>query len=102
MLKDFNLPQVPEFEAWLELERQSLYKLWCDETLTLAATLEKTEKTGRYRRLAEVLEAVHQADPLDETVFNRYLNGLILSQQAAKGQGGFRGLSQSSQASPRW
>lgn len=78
LLETFSPPNVPEFESWLELERQELHKTWENAVLTLASDFEGKEQYGQ---AAEVLERLHKAESLDETVFRRYLTNLQQSDQ---------------------
>jgi predicted ATPase/DNA-binding SARP family transcriptional activator len=81
LLETFNPPNIPEFESWLELERQELHKTWKNAVLTLAGDFENKEQYGQ---AAEVLERLHKTESFDETVFRRYLENLQQSHQQAK------------------
>jgi tetratricopeptide (TPR) repeat protein/DNA-binding SARP family transcriptional activator len=67
-----------EFASWLELERQTLHKLWTEAALQLAEGFETHEN---FSQAARVFETLHQAEPLAETTFRRYLQNLALSNQ---------------------
>jgi predicted ATPase/DNA-binding SARP family transcriptional activator len=81
LLETFSPPNVPEFESWLELERQELHKSWKNAVLTLASDFEGKEQ---YSQAAEVLERLHKTESFDETIFRRYLENLQQSHQQAK------------------
>ena len=81
LLETFSPPNVPEFESWLELERQELHKMWKNAVLTLASDFEGKEQ---YSQAAEVLERLHKAESFDETIVRRYLENLQQSHQQAK------------------
>ena len=81
LLETFSPPNVPEFESWLELERQELHRIWKNAVLTLANDFENKEQ---YSQATEVLERSHKTESFDETIFRRYLENLQRSHQQVK------------------
>jgi predicted ATPase/DNA-binding SARP family transcriptional activator len=81
LLETFSPPNIPEFETWLELERQELHRIWKNAVLTLASDFENKEQ---YSQAVEVLERLHKAESFDETIFRRYLENLQQSGQQQK------------------
>ena len=81
LLHGFRLPDAPEFERWLELERQQLHRAWREAVVTLAAEF---EASGRHPEAVESLGQLHKTDPLDEEVLRRYLQALQLNHQQSK------------------
>jgi DNA-binding SARP family transcriptional activator len=80
LLQGFK-PSAPEFENWLELERQELRTLWRNAVLTLANDFETKEQYGQ---AAEVLKYLQETEPFGEIVFRRYLTNLQQSGQQQK------------------
>jgi DNA-binding SARP family transcriptional activator len=72
-----------EFANWLELERQTLHKLWLEASLNFANELEAKEN---FVRAASVFERLHDAEPLAEDNLRRYLENLARSDQKGKAQ----------------
>jgi predicted ATPase/DNA-binding SARP family transcriptional activator len=70
LLQGLNLPDSPEFMAWLELERRNLHHLWRDAVLGRATELETAAKPLDAAALAKSLVA---ADELDEDALQIYL-----------------------------
>src|SRR5690606_28126718 len=63
LLSGFRLPQAPEFEAWVELERAALAHR--TRTLVLEAS-ERSVRNGRSEQALGWLDAWLALDPLDE------------------------------------
>jgi predicted ATPase/DNA-binding SARP family transcriptional activator len=80
LLSGFHPRDVPEFDAWLELERQELHDRWREAALRLAGDLGAAH--GHVERI-DLLARLHTADPFDEEVLRHYLGAL-----AAGGQHG--------------
>lgn len=81
LLEGFGLPDAPEFEAWLELEREKLQRQWRTAGLSLAQAY---EDTGRPLEACDVLERLYEAEPYDEEVLRHYLQALSLAGQRSK------------------
>jgi predicted ATPase/DNA-binding SARP family transcriptional activator len=92
LLHGFRLPEAPEFERWLELERQELHQAWRKAVLTLANEL---GASGRHPQAVDLLERLHKVDPLDEEVLRRYLQVLQLNHQRARALEVFKTFQQS-------
>ena len=78
LLSGFRLSAAPEFDTWLEVERDELQRSWRNVTVTLTEDL---SGRGCYRQAAELLHRLYKADPLDETVFRRYFTALASAGQ---------------------
>lgn len=75
---DLENGEAGEFSNWLELERQTLHKLWLEAALKLADDFEAREN---FSQAARVFEKLHQSEPLAEDNLRRYLRNLALSEQ---------------------
>jgi len=73
LLAGFRLPDAPEFESWLELERESLHRQWRSATLKHAGTL---QEDGCFEEAVSLLEHLMRSDPLDEQTFRALLTTL--------------------------
>ncbi|HEX7041339.1 MAG TPA: bacterial transcriptional activator domain-containing protein [Trueperaceae bacterium] len=80
LLSGFRAPEAPEFESWLELERESLHGRWRRAALELA---EERLGEGRPAKAADLLGPVLRADQFDEEVVRSRLRALA----AAHGPG---------------
>jgi DNA-binding SARP family transcriptional activator/tetratricopeptide (TPR) repeat protein len=89
LLAGFRLPTAPEFESWLEFERAALTRTWRKALLELVLVFEDEK---RYQQAADVLERLHQADPLDEEMFRRYLLALAQADKAGDALNDFEGF----------
>lgn len=78
-LEDYYLADVPEFEHWLNLEREELWHQFKEQAQLLENSF---MSQGKYQEGLEVLKKVLDYDPFDEQTFRRYLNTTFL----AKGQ----------------
>lgn len=76
LLQGFGLPDAPEFESWLALEREEVWAAWQGAVLNFA---EELEGTARHTEAAELLGKLFKADPLDEAALRRYLSALYRS-----------------------
>ena len=81
LLHGFRLPDAPEFERWLELERQELHQTWREAVVALVGEL---EASGRQPQAAEMLGRLYKADPLDEEVLRQYLQALYAGGHRSK------------------
>lgn len=81
LLASFSLPGVPEFDTWLDLERQELRRDWRRVASTLAARLTRDGHDGQ---AAELLETLARADALDEEVLRWRLVALARSGRAGE------------------
>ncbi len=72
-LQGVHLAEVAGYQAWLELERQSLEEQWRSAAANHAAAL---ERQGAYAEAAGWLERLLQGDPLDEAALQSYLSVL--------------------------
>jgi predicted ATPase/DNA-binding SARP family transcriptional activator len=81
LLEGCTLAGAPEFESWLELEREELREAWREATLSRAGQLREAR---RYADAAELLEKLHRADPLDEAVLQRCITVLYESGERHK------------------
>lgn len=78
LLQDFRLPEAPEFESWLALEREEVWAAWQGAVLNFAEDL---EGFARHDEAAELLGKLFKADPLHEAVLRRYVSALYRSGQ---------------------
>jgi predicted ATPase/DNA-binding SARP family transcriptional activator len=81
LLHGVTLPEAPEFERWLELERLELHRDWREAVLVRAREL---GTSGRRSEAAEVLARLSKADPLDEEVLRHYLQALHAGHHRSK------------------
>ena len=81
LLEGFRLDSAPEFDAWLETERQEIFNAWRKTVFQLASAL---EEKGHYSNVVEAMEKLHKADPFDEDVLKHYLRSLHLDGQKSK------------------
>ena len=77
LLQGFQVSSLPEFENWLELERQHLLRIFKDTALKVAEDFMHSE---HYRNAAEVLRTVLEHDPFDEISFRHYLKAVFLAE----------------------
>jgi predicted ATPase/DNA-binding SARP family transcriptional activator len=89
LLQGFKPHGMPEFDSWLELERQTLHNDWRRTVLSFSDELGAGE---RHQQASEVLERLYLADPFDEETLRRYLEGLYLSGQRSKALEVFSGF----------
>jgi predicted ATPase/DNA-binding SARP family transcriptional activator len=73
---------LPEFEAWVEQERETLAAAWRRAGTTLAA---QAALEGRTEDAAQVLESLVAADPFDEEALQGYLQALAAAGRPAAG-----------------
>ncbi len=92
LLQDFQAADLPDFEEWLELERQDLQKLHREGVLTLA---EELITSNRYAPATDVLAGYRKHDPLDEEVLRRVLQVHYGSGQPNKALETFEAFKQS-------
>ncbi len=92
LLQSFSLSQTPEFENWLEQERQELHRVWRGAVLTFADEL---YKAGRYPEAGETLLNLRRADPFDEEALRRHLQALYASGRRSEALGTFATFQQS-------
>ena len=78
---------LPEFEAWVEQEREALAAAWRRAGTTLAS---QAALEGRTEAAARVLEALVAADPLDEEVLQDYLRAVAAAGRPAAGLVAYR------------
>ncbi len=81
LLDGLGLPSSPEFEGWLELERQACHERWRLSLLDWSAEFEAVD---RFREAGEVLARLYRADAFDEEVLRRYVRALHASGQRTK------------------
>jgi predicted ATPase/DNA-binding SARP family transcriptional activator len=81
LLQGWTLAGAPEFESWLELEREELWWAWREAILNLAGQLEESR---RYADAVVLLARLHKVDPLDEAVLQRYVTVLYESGERHK------------------
>lgn len=81
LLQTFKPTDLPDFEEWLELERQELQKRYREAVFTLAGELEATD---RHASAADLLEKLLKTDSSDEEVLRRHLRALHHSGQRRK------------------
>jgi DNA-binding SARP family transcriptional activator len=81
LLDGLGLPSSPEFERWLELERQACHERW---RLSLLEWSTEFEAVDRFREAGEVLARLYRADAFDEEVLRRYVRALHASGQRTK------------------
>jgi predicted ATPase/DNA-binding SARP family transcriptional activator len=89
LLSGFHPRDVPEFDAWLELERQELHDRWREAALGLAGNLASAR--GRAERV-DLLARLHEADPFDEEVVRHYLGALGACGQHGRAARTFEGF----------
>ena len=73
LLDGFRLLDAPEFESWLELERDTLHQTWRDASTRYAGIL---REASRFEEAVGTLERLVDADPLDEQAFRALLTTL--------------------------
>jgi predicted ATPase/DNA-binding SARP family transcriptional activator len=78
-LEGVSLSDTPSFEAWLELERADLNRLWQQAAQQHVHDLEQRQDWAEASR---VLQGLLRADPLDEDVLQAYLR--VLSAQGQR------------------
>ena len=76
LLEGYRSRNIPEFESWLEYERQSLFNSYREAVFKLAKAL---QMDGRFQQAIELFERLYKFDSLDEEVFRRYLELLGLA-----------------------
>ena len=91
LMQGFRLDGAPEFEAWLETERQEIFSVWRETVFQLSSALE-TE--GQHENIANAFEKLHKADPFDEDVLKRYLQSLHLTGRQSKALDTFKQFEQ--------
>ncbi len=74
LLSGFTVAGVPEFDAWLEAERAEIRGVARAAGLRASAAL---TSVGEDRAAADVLAALHRADPLDEALARSYVSALV-------------------------
>ena len=72
-LEGLSLPDVPGYDAWLDLERADLERMWQRAARTHAQQL---EISGELNAASGVLEGLLRHDPLDEEALQAYLHNL--------------------------
>jgi predicted ATPase/DNA-binding SARP family transcriptional activator len=82
---------LPEFEQWLNMERQQLQASWQEAALAFVADL---EHSGRYLQAADLLARVRKVDPLDEALLQRYLTNAALAGHKDKALAAFEAFRQ--------
>lgn len=78
LLEGFPIKDAPGFEAWLELERQSLLGAWREAALRCGLEL---GLRGQHAQAAQLLLQLLHHDPLAEDVLAAYLQQAYLSGQ---------------------
>lgn len=91
LLQGYKLPELPEFEEWLELERQELQGRHRGAVLSLAGELLASD---RHAQAADVLASYRKHDPLDEEVLRRLLHALHRSGQRERALEAFKTFQQ--------
>ncbi len=81
LMEGFRLDSAPEFDAWLETERQEIFNAWRKAVFQLTSAL---EAKGHYSNIADALGKLHKADPFDEDVLKHYLRSLHLDGKKSK------------------
>jgi DNA-binding SARP family transcriptional activator/tetratricopeptide (TPR) repeat protein len=77
LCSDLENGEGDQFHHWLELERQTLHRLWLEAALKLADGFEAHEN---FSQAARVFEKLDHAEPLAEDHLRRYLRNLALSE----------------------
>ena len=80
LLEGFRVPDAPEFESWLELERGTLHQHWRNATLQYTARLREARRGDD---AVGLLEHLVKTDPLDEQAFRALLRTLAGSGRRA-------------------
>jgi predicted ATPase/DNA-binding SARP family transcriptional activator len=86
-LEGVHADALPEFEAWVEAEREELAAAWRHAGTSLA---EQAAAEGRREDAARVLATLVAADPLDEEALQAYLHALAAAGRHAAGLDAFR------------
>ncbi len=81
LLEGFRLDGAPEFDTWLETERQEIFSIWRETVFQLSLAL---EAQGQHKNIANIFEKLYKADPFDEDVLKQYLQSLHLDGQKSK------------------
>ena len=76
LLEGYRSSNIPEFESWLEYERQSLFNSYREAVLKVAEALQEDK---RFQQAADILAHLHTFDTFDEEVFRHYLELLGLA-----------------------
>jgi len=72
---------LPEFEQWLDAERQELQASWQETALAFVSEL---EHSNRYLQAADLLARLRRDEPLDEELLQRHLSNLARAGQNHK------------------
>jgi DNA-binding SARP family transcriptional activator len=97
MLQGFRPARIPEFEAWLEVERQALHNDYREAVFRFATELEAKE---RYLDAAGVMAELHERDPFDEEAIQRQLALLDLGGERGKALEAFKSFSEMLERKP--
>lgn len=74
LLEGFPAGTAPEFDAWLDVERELLHRSWRKACHTES---ERLRAAGRSLEAAELLERVQRQDPLDEANTRKRMEALV-------------------------
>lgn len=83
LLSPFTCGSIPEFDNWLELERQEMARLFQEAA---EALIKLHEKQGDIAALTELRHHLYQLDPLEESKFQAYIKALIASGKLKKAE----------------
>lgn len=78
LLQDYPCDDIPEFETWLETERETLEKQYISAALNCS---QEFEDASEYGEAVQVLEKLYEKDKSDEHILRSYLRSLSLDQQ---------------------
>jgi DNA-binding SARP family transcriptional activator len=70
LLENLESDEAPEFNSWLEIEREQLHSHWRDTLLRRVQELQEQEK---YSEAAKLLSMLIDKDPFDEEALAAYL-----------------------------
>lgn len=85
-LENFRFIDLPEFQSWLNFERNSLLNEFRTE---LKAQAKTQEASDNYQEAAQFLEYLHDLEPDNEDIFRHYFKTLYLSKQQEKALASF-------------
>ena len=83
LLSGYSCNDAPEFEHWLELERQEVFEGF---KAFAQAQVDNFMIEKNYQDVARILKAVLGQDPFDELTFRQYLKAVYLSEGQPKAE----------------
>ncbi len=81
LLATYQCDAIPEYEHWLQVERDAIHKQWQDVAIQFSKILENQQK---YIDAADVLKSLHEEDKFNESVLRDYLRMLGIAGEKEK------------------